>query len=253
MTAVPRLTVLGSGDAFNAAGRAHSAYWIDDALGAFAVDFGPTTLAQCHRFGRAPEALDAVVITHLHGDHVGGLPVLLVDQQYRARRSRPLHLAGPPGTAARLAVLMQGAYPDVWRRGLGFPLLVTEYVVPGAVSVLGREVRAVAALHDPEHFACSLRVTLPGGPAVAFSGDTGWQEALVEVARGTALFLCECTDVSTGYPAHLSLEQHREHRARFQGQRVVLTHLGAAMRACVAEVRDEGFEVAEDGDVYALA
>lgn len=247
----PRLTVLGSSDAFNAGGRAHSAYWVDDAAGAFTVDFGPTTLAQCHRFGRSPEALDAVYVTHLHGDHIGGLPVLLIDQQYRARRTRPLTIAGPPGTAARLATLMQGAYPDVWARGLTFAVPVVEYTVPGEVEVLGRRVRAIAAMHDPDHFACSLRLAVPGG-VLAFSGDTGWQESLVPFVDGADLFVCECSDVDAGYPAHLSLEVHRRERARWRVGRLVLTHLGAEMRAVAEAVRAEGFLVAEDGDVYSL-
>ena len=242
------VTVLGSGDAFNSGGRAHSAYWIDDGPGAFTVDFGPTTLAQCKRLGRPPESLDAIVLTHLHGDHIGGLPVLLVDQQYRAGRTRPLTIAGPPGTAARLALLMQGAFPDVWARGFSFALPVIEYTVPGEVEVLGRRVRAVAAAHDRDHFACSIRIET-SGRTLAFSGDTGWQEPLVELVRGADLFLCECSDVVAGYEAHLSLEVHTRERGRFEVRRLVLTHLGAAMRAAADRIRGDGWVLADDGDV----
>ena len=177
--------------------------------------------------------------------------MLLIDQQYRARRSRPLTIAGPPGTAARLATLMQGAYPDVWARGLTYAVPVVEYTVPGEVEVLGRRVRAIAAMHDPDHFACSLRLSAPGG-VLAFSGDTGWQESLVPFVEGADLFVCECSDVVAGYPAHLSLEVHRRERLRWRVGRLVLTHLGADMRERAEAVRAEGFLVAEDGDVYSL-
>lgn len=51
-----------------------------------------------------------VVVTHLHGDHFGGLPFLVLDGQF-SRRSTPLVVAGPPGTRARLAEAMEVLFP----------------------------------------------------------------------------------------------------------------------------------------------
>jgi len=246
-----RLTVLGSADAFNSGGRAHSAYWVDEPSGPFVVDFGPTTLAQCKRLQLEPDALDAVLLTHLHGDHIGGLPVLLVDLQYRVRRQRPLTLAGPPGTAARLSTLMRGAYPDVWSKGLSFATPVVEFAVPGETVVGPRRVRAIAAAHDREHHACSLRIGV-GGRVLVFSGDTGWQPTLGTLAEGADLFVCECTDWTGGYEAHLSLEVLERERASLPVDRMLLTHLGPIMRMNAPQVRQSGWQVAEDGDVLDL-
>lgn len=174
--------------------------------------------------------------------------MLMIDLQYRARRRRPLTLAGPPGTAARLAGLMQGAYPDVWAKGLSFVLRVVEYAVPGELAIGPWRVRAIAAAHDREHHACSLRVEVDGRVLV-FSGDTGWQPALPELARGSDLFVCECTDRVAGYEAHLSLEVLERERPGLPVAQMLLTHLGEAMRAGVADVRGLGWRVAEDGDV----
>lgn len=256
-----RLTVLGSSDAFNAGGRAHSCYWVDDGVddgvtdgatdGAFTVDFGPTSLLQCKRLGLAPERIGLVVLTHLHGDHIGGLPVLLLDQQYRARRTAPLLIAGPPGTAARLAGLMTSQYPDVWVKGLLFPVCVREWDVPGRLTLGARTVSAIAARHDPAHHACSIRIET-GGRALAFSGDTGWQPSLATLAAGADLFVCECTDRAEGYASHLSLAVLERERAALTVRRLVLTHLGEDMRAAAPDLRAAGWELAEDGDVYAV-
>lgn len=243
------LTILGSADAFNSGGRGHSCYWVEDRDGSLVVDFGPTALVQCKCFGLDPDRLGLVLFTHLHGDHVGGLPVLLIDLQYRAKRRRPLVVAGPPGTTARIAALMTGAYPDVWAKGLSFPLLVREWDVPGTWEMGGRRVQAIAALHDVEHHACSLRLTT-GERVLAFSGDTGWQPGLAQLAAGADLFLCECTDAEPGYAAHISHTRLVEERAGLDVKRLVLTHLGEAMRAAAPRLRTEGWELAEDGDIY---
>ena len=46
-----RITFLGTADAFNSGGRANSCYWVEDDLGNYLVDFGPTALMQCGRYG----------------------------------------------------------------------------------------------------------------------------------------------------------------------------------------------------------
>ena len=89
-----RVTALGSGDAFCSAGRGHTCWLVDDARGAFAVDFGATALAALKRLGRDPDQIDAVHFTHLHGDHIGGWPFLLVDAVYRSQRRKPLLVTG---------------------------------------------------------------------------------------------------------------------------------------------------------------
>ena len=72
--------MIGSANASNAAGRGHACYWLDGAAaGALMVDFGATALMNLKRFGRDPRELAAVVFTHLHGDHIGGWPALLLD------------------------------------------------------------------------------------------------------------------------------------------------------------------------------
>lgn len=242
-----RLTFLGTSDAFNAAGRAHSAYWIDDPAGAFAVDFGPTTLLRCKALGRDPEALDAVFVTHLHGDHIGGLAILLADQEWRARRRRPLVIGGPPGIAERVRVLRANAYPSLLDRGLKFPLQFVDWRIPGTVPIGPRSVTAIRAVHDRTSVAASLRVET-GGRTLAFSGDTAWQPALGELARDADVLVCECTELRAETGGHVSLEDLRAHRAELAARRVVVSHLSAETRAALTrEAAALDVTVADDG------
>lgn len=246
-----RVTFLGTGDAFNGAGRAHSCYWVDDPHGAYAVDFGPTALMQCKRLGREPDALDAVYLTHLHGDHIGGLAVLLVDLQYRVRRTRPLRILGPPGTAERVHLLRASAYSSTLVSGLPFPLSIETFPVPGGANDGPRRITSIRALHGAERDAASLRIEADGRRLV-FSGDSGWQPALAALADEADLFICECSMVQRGYDGHTSLEELTEHRDTIRARRLILSHLSDESRAETDRMRAIGAEPADDGWVIEL-
>jgi ribonuclease BN (tRNA processing enzyme) len=62
-----------------------------------------------------------VLISHLHGDHFGGLPFLLLDAQFVSRRTTPLTIAGPPTLSARLQALQETMFPGSTEADLGFP------------------------------------------------------------------------------------------------------------------------------------
>ena len=59
------------------------------------LDCGTTSLSALKRLGIDPGEIAAVFVSHLHGDHFGGLPFLILDGQF-SRRTRPLTLVGPP-------------------------------------------------------------------------------------------------------------------------------------------------------------
>ena len=69
-----RLHVLGCGDAFGSGGRHQSGYLFEASDRLFLLDCGPTTLLAMKRAGFAPRRLDAIILSHLHGDHFGGIP-----------------------------------------------------------------------------------------------------------------------------------------------------------------------------------
>jgi ribonuclease BN (tRNA processing enzyme) len=246
---VVRITVLGSAGAFNGAGRAHSCYWIEDDLGNYVVDFGPTALMQCRRLGKDPSALDGIYVTHLHGDHLAGAAILLIDQQFNVGRTRPLYIGGPPGIVDRMTKLREGTYPSVVQRGLNYPLMYRQWNIPGEVEMLGRRVTAIRAKHDRNNIASSLRINAAGRTLV-FSGDTGWQPELGHLSEGADLMIIECTGVDEGFWGHLSVKEIANHRDALLADKVVLSHMSEGSRAvATARAAELRVDVADDGDV----
>ena len=81
-----RLTIIGSGDAFGSGGRFNTCFLLETAKGTLLVDCGASSLVALKARGVDPNAIDGILLSHLHGDHFGALPFLLLDAQFLTRR-----------------------------------------------------------------------------------------------------------------------------------------------------------------------
>jgi ribonuclease BN (tRNA processing enzyme) len=228
-----RLHVLGSGDAFNSAGALHSCYLLEHSAGKLLLECGPAVLAGIKRAGIPSDAPDALLISHLHGDHFGGVPFLLLEYLFSNPRSRPLVIAGPPTTAQRVWSLYAELYREPHCREIHFDI---DWVVaePGSTFRLaGVDVHAFEVPHTHDPVSLGYRIESPEG-VVVFSGDSAWTEEFVVQTRDSDLFLCECCSMRPETTLHTSYEDILAHRERLGCERLVLTHLGADMRAAKA-------------------
>src|SRR5262245_26197160 len=101
---------LGCGDTFGSGGRFQTCFYVQSAEALFLIDCGASSLIAMRRFGVDPLAVETILVTHLHGDHFGGLPFFLLDAQLVSRRTAPLTLAGPPGFRERLMTVMEAMF-----------------------------------------------------------------------------------------------------------------------------------------------
>jgi len=250
------ITTLGSSDAFNSGGRGNSCFYVLDAVGSYALDFGPTAPLIARRLGVELNLIDVVYLTHLHGDHLGGLPSLLIDMIFESKRDRPLTIAGPEGTERVVMALCELLYPGTISTHICFELTFVEWPRRGSLEVCGRRVTSWPAQHDQLVMPTSIRIEpLSGlGPCLAFSGDTGWCESLVEVARGVDALICECSFAQHLFDGHLSLEEIKNHRQELEVNRLILTHFSEASREAALESLDAlQLEVADDGVTFKVS
>jgi ribonuclease BN (tRNA processing enzyme) len=233
----------GSGDAFGSGGRWQTCIHVSGEGQVVLVDCGATSLTALKAQGLDPGAVDAVAVTHLHGDHFGGLPFLILDGQF-SHRARPLRVAGPPGIRARLADAMEVLFPGSSQVRRRFEVEVTELRPDGTPASLGvAVVRGWEVVHACGAPPLALRVEV-GGRSFGYSGDTQWTPALAEAARGTDLFAAEAYTFDRPVRYHLDYRTLREHLGEIEAQRVVLTHMSADM---LARLADAGTPAAYDG------
>ena len=96
------LVLIGTSDAFGGGGRRQSAYLLRAPGGGVLLDCGVSTSTGLAALGISREEIEAILITHFHADHFGGIPLFLLGAEYEDRRRAPVLVAGPPGVERRV-------------------------------------------------------------------------------------------------------------------------------------------------------
>ncbi|MFJ7437734.1 MBL fold metallo-hydrolase [Methylorubrum thiocyanatum] len=246
-----RLQVLGCGDAFGSGGRFNTCFHVDPSAGgdgdAFLIDCGASSLIAIRRFGIDPNRIRSVFLTHLHGDHFGGLPWLILDGQLVSGRTRPLTVVGPPGTAERLPAAMEVLFPGSSTAERRFAVEVVEIEAGRPVEVPGVSVTAFTMRHPSGAPAHALRIE-SAGRVVSYTGDTEWVEDIVAAGRGADLLIAEGYTVERPVKFHLDWATLKRRLPEIGLKRLMLTHMSPEM---IAHPPD-GYIAAEDGLVVAL-
>lgn len=236
------IQILGSGDAFGSGGRFQTCFHGRCAAGRFLVDCGASSLIAMKRFGVDPSGVDIILLSHLHGDHFGGLPFFVLDAQF-GRRTRPLVVAGPPGVETRVHDTMEVLFPGSPRVQRKFAIEFVELKDRSKTTLGFLAVTPYSVVHPSGALPYALRVECDG-KVIAYSGDTEWTEALVEAARGADLFICEAYFFEKKIKYHLDYRTLMEHRDQLGCRRILATHMSDDM---LRQVHAGAVEWAEDG------
>jgi len=243
-----QLQFLGSGDAFGSGGRFNTCFHVRDKRGAFLVDCGASSMIAIRKFGIDPNAIRAILITHLHGDHFGGLPFFILDAQLVSRRTAPLVIAGPPGLRDRLAAAMENFFPGSTKVERRFAVEVRELEPRLGHDIEGIEVTPYVMKHPCGAPPFALRIATDG-KTLCYSGDTEWVDGLREAAAGVDLFIAETYFFDKAIKFHLDYATLARHLPEIGAKRVILTHMNPEMLARAGET---GCEAAEDGMTVAV-
>ncbi|MFQ5882314.1 MAG: MBL fold metallo-hydrolase [Candidatus Methylomirabilales bacterium] len=214
------LTVLGSGTAIPSPERASPGLLLQVADEYLLLDSGAGTLRQLARTGVSPGALDRVLYTHYHPDHIGDLPHLLFAlRSPEFHRERSLWVGGPPGLRRHYHLL--GELYGSWVAHLPFTLEFQE--LKEEILDFGHfRLTSCAVPHTDVSLA--YRIDAHGGSLV-YSGDTDYSEALIELARGVDLLVLECAfPEGQKVKGHLSPSLAGEMAARAGVKILLLTH-----------------------------
>jgi ribonuclease BN (tRNA processing enzyme) len=237
---------IGSGDAFGSGGRFQACILlhVPGHDGDVLLDCGASSLIALKQQHHDPNQIGLVLVSHLHGDHFGGLPFLVLDGQF-THRTRTLHVAGPTGVRERVQAAMEVLFPGSTGVRRRFDVRFHELAdrQPRQFEPAGLVVVPYEVVHASGAPALALRVAWQGR-TIAYTGDTEWTEALIVAAHGADLLIAEGYSYQRKIKFHLDLATLQRQASRLEARRIILTHMSPDLLARVDEL---GWETASDG------
>ncbi len=247
-----RLTVLGCAGSFPGPESACSAYLVEAEGFRLLIDFGSGSLSALQRYSEL-NGIDAIILTHLHCDHMLDACTYIVVRRYDPAGPRPpLPVYAPLGAAERIS----GAYSA---NGEPIDDVYTFYgLQPGSFPIGPFTVTVDQVNHPVETYGVRIE---HGGHVIAYSSDTAPCEALLRLASGADLFLCEASyldGVDNPPGLHLTGGEAGEVATKAAVGRLLLTHLvpAWASEASIVDFAEAAFvgpvEVVRPGARYDL-
>lgn len=240
-----KINILGSGNAFHSNGRAHAAYLIESAdAGCILLDCGATTLYRLQQIRFDLNQLEAILITHFHGDHFSGLPFLWIQMWVVDHRQSALKIFGPRGIKEKCKALMDICYPDFFEKcRLEFYELEESNSFETLYNHSDFGVMSFPIEHRPESLGYRLR---DQNGVFAFCGDSRFDENLFRLTDGVDLAVIELSIFKQDDPpvAHVSLEEIKKNLNKINAREIVFSHIYDDL----AEAAEEfGLKTAYDG------
>ncbi|NMA91723.1 MAG: MBL fold metallo-hydrolase [Firmicutes bacterium] len=241
------LTVIGCYGPYPPAGGACSGYLLEKDEFKILIDCGSGVLSRLQNFVSLWE-LDALVLSHLHGDHTSDLTVLryaLDAASSRGLRTEPLPLYAPPEPKEKFERLR---YKDTLRiipLKAGRPLQIGPFKFDFLSTV--HSMLCLAMRIESEH------------STLVYTGDSEYFPLMAEFAHGADLFLCEANlpeepEDRRRAPNHTSASQAGLLAASADVGRLILTHLppGEDLAKLQEEARKHfsRVEIAREGKCY---
>jgi len=214
------MTFLGTGN-FSAPGRYWNSFVLDRTV---LVEPSPTALPHLRRCGFDVGQLESIVISHFHPDHTFGWPFLALEI-YRAARTRPVSVIGPPGVERFLGDMMRfGSVVDIHEALMDMPDVRFVDVDGSWQEAGGLRFRAIEVDHVPD-LRCFGFLLEHDGRIIGYSGDTRPCPGLEELAGGAEVLVLECNGAHEP-KTHMDMDDVRALRSRHPDLPLVLTHIG---------------------------
>ena len=199
--------------------------------GRLLLDGGAPLLPHMNRVGVDAGDIDAVFLTHFHGDHTLGLPTFILHRIFVD--PRPITFVGPAGIKARLEALWEVSWGEDWKRVMRPRFKVTYQTAKPSGTAAGYKYETIKLDHGTSG-SNGYRIWVEG-KILAYSGDTEATAPLDALVDGADVAIVEATGPGDVF-SHMSWESAKALKKRHPKTRFFFNHLYAGTVA--GAVRD---------------
>jgi ribonuclease BN (tRNA processing enzyme) len=188
--------------------------------GRLLLDGGAPLLPHLHRLGIDPGGIEAVFLTHFHGDHILGLPPFILHRVFVDQR--PLTFVGPAGTEGHLEQLWELSWGPEWKSVMRPLLNVTYLTAKPSGTVAGIKYESIKLDHG-RMGSIGYRIHIDG-KLIAYSGDTEPTAPLDKLVAGADVAIVEATGPGE-VVTHMSWEAAKALKKRHPKTRFYFNHV----------------------------
>lgn len=242
-----KIVTLGTGNAFSHAKAFNSAHYIEINDIKLLLDCGPTIIVAAQQADISLLELDYVCISHLHGDHLSGIPFLLLTLKYETAREKPLNIIGPPGLTEQVNHCIQGAYPGLLTTEL-YNIVEFEF---NERFTLSDEIYITP--YEAYHISNAFFYTLEHkNLKILYSGDNELQESQLDYLEHGTVLIHELTTMSSVQGGHTSWKMMKNYITRIleSVNYVILVHTSKDVREAPQETFPDKVIIARDGNQF---
>lgn len=216
---------IGVGDACDPDHGNTSIHVVTDSRVRILFDCGFSVPHSYFAFCDDPEQLDLVWISHFHGDHYFGLPLLLL-RFWEMGRSKPLALTGQPGISEKVYAAMDMAYPGFMKK-LCYELQFHEIEPDEIQEVAGLTFHTVETLHSQRNLGVLVS---DGVKKLYYSGDGRPTNGVIDVVKDCDIAIHEAFRLNDEFPFHGSIAGCLELFEKGGIKNLAMVHLDRSFR-----------------------
>lgn len=216
---------IGTGNAWVSEGQCWNGFLVNDR---YLFETPPSAFMALQKMGTALNDIEAIVLSHHHGDHFLGLPFLLLYWKHFGR-TKPVDIIGPPETELIAHMISDRTYSGIFETKYDLNWVVAQ---PGKRIVSGDlTLEPVEVKHDPGlilslGYACEL-----GGRRFGYTGDSAMCDGVLDIARRSEVLVSECASRNKNLAVHMNFVDDMPvlRAAMKPDAHLLLTHTEGAM------------------------
>ncbi len=221
---------------------------IDDEL---LVDIGNGIVKRLEQSGHKIENIKNCFITHLHGDHFGDIPFLMLYKVMNKIQTLTC-IYGPEGIEERVGQLFELLFPGDWERVQG--LANVKFIEVKENQSIKIEPETTITVLEVEHGDCKPAygyIVEKNNKKLGFSGDSIYCESISQMIKQSDLSVLDMSFVDAR-KNHMGLEDILNIMEIYPNKKIATTHMKEEAREEAKKKKIENLMIPDDGETIHL-